>query len=216
MTTILKIEVTHVRKQLCQIHLSDERVIDAHLESIYQYSLDKGREIDEKTIENLSADYDYFQLRSYGINLVGRRFYTEKEIRDKLAKRAVLSTNIEKVIQQLLRYDYIDDALYAEKFIKDGKKLKKHGVRKIKYDLLQKGIDENIIEKMLSETKEDLEDFAWENILKLCIKKRKAYIKEDPYKRRQKLYQYLSRRGYESAEIKKAIDKCELEAESEI
>jgi len=209
MAKILKIEVTRPKKQIGEIHLSDGRKIETHLESVYKYFLDKGKEIDEETIEHIIDDYDYFALRSYGINLVGRRFYTEKEIRDKLKERAIDYRNVQKVIDQLLKYDYINDEIYAEKYIKDAKRIKKHGNIKIKHNLMQKGVDENIISKILADTHEELEDSNWDNIVKLCRKKRKSYIGQEPYKIKQKLYQYLSRRGYVSGEIKKAIEYVE-------
>ncbi|MCT4660735.1 MAG: recombination regulator RecX [Tissierellales bacterium] len=213
MATIIKIKITQAKKAYCEVHLDDGRVISAHIETVYKHFLDKGKSIDEELIYELIVDFDYIKLREYATNVISRRFYTEREIRNKLGERSEYNKNIELVIEKLREYNYIDDALYAERYIKDAKRLKKYGDLKIRAMLSQKGVDDGIITRKLNETKEDLEDIEFENLLKLCLKKSITLKETDKYKKRQKLYAYLARRGYDSYMIKRAIDNVEEQGE---
>ena len=71
----------------------------------------------------------------------------------------------------LKQYKFIDDEKFTETYIKD--KLKSQGKNRIKYSLLNKGIDEELIKEKLSYIDNDDE----ENVaLKLAQKKYKILI----------------------------------------
>lgn len=209
MAKITRIKVTNAKKEHCEIHLDDRRIINANLETVYNNFLDKGKEIDEDLIEKLASEFEYLELREYAKNIVSKCFYTEHEMKIKLRRRSHNEESIEKVIAKLVEYKYLDDALYAEKYIKDAKKLKKYGELKIKVMLKQKGISQSVINQKLEETRQELEGTEYENALKLCIKKSKMIGDIENYKRRRKLYTYLATRGYDSTLVKKVLDEEE-------
>ena len=92
-------------------------------------------------------------------------------------------------------YRLIDDYKYAETFFKE--KLRTRGVKKARFELSNKGIPKDIMEKALealstSSVEED-------SCLKLAEKKYAQLMKRetDPYKLKNKLYTFLMGKGYD-------------------
>ena len=87
-------------------------------------------------------------------------------------------------------------------YVKD--KSKNQGKKKIKYTLLQKGIDENIIEEELEKLdKDEIREVVYEMALKKynILSKRES----DEYKLSQKLYRFLMGKGYDYDLIKDVV-----------
>ena len=95
---------------------------------------------------------------------------TEIEVRKKCKMLNYEEENIEEIIEYLKENEYIDDELYIDKYIKNIMRLKKCSINEIKIDLMRRGIDENLIEKYITE---ELEEFEKESAKILAEKKLK-------------------------------------------
>ena len=87
-------------------------------------------------------------------------------------------------------------------YVKD--RSKNQGKKKIKYTLMQKGIDENIIEEELE--KLDTDEIK-EVVHEMALKKYKILCKRenDNYKLSQKLFRFLMGKGYDYDLIKDVV-----------
>ena len=122
-----------------------------------------------------------------------KAYKTEKEVRDKLILKGYEENSINKSIEFLKEYNFINDDNYTKVFIHD--KLKSQGSQKIKYTLIQKGISKDSIDEELSNLNKENEKNVALNIAKkkLDIIKKKE---NDNYKISGKLYRYLISKGY--------------------
>jgi regulatory protein len=125
---------------------------------------------------------------------LGRSPQTEQQIRDKLRKKIIPADIIDATIQRLLEAKYLNDRDYAENFIYSKRKYEKLGVSAIKMKLMQKGVDRELIDELLSEVdEEDLRETA--EIL--AEKKMRSLMREpDIQKRISKMVAFLAYRGY--------------------
>lgn len=99
-------------------------------------------------------------------------------------------------------YNLLNDNNYATMYVKD--KSRNIGKKKIKYSLLQKGIDEEIIESELEKINNDeVKAIVYE----MALKKYKVFSKRenDNYKLTQKLYRFLMGKGYDYDLIKDVV-----------
>ena len=113
----------------------------------------------------------------------------------------------------LKQYKFIDDEKFTETYIKD--KLKSQGKNRIKYSLLNKGIDEELIKEKLSYIDNDDE----ENVaLKLAEKKYKILIKNenDIRKINKKIGDYLVRSGYNLDVVRNTLNNVVKEEISDL
>jgi regulatory protein len=114
-------------------------------------------------------------------------------MRDKLRLKGYEDNSINKSIEFLKEYNFLNDRNYTKAFISD--KLNSVGSQKIKYTLIQKGIAKEIIDEELCKLDHDNEKNAAFNIAKKkfdIIKKKE----NDNYKISGKLYRYLISKGY--------------------
>ena len=131
---------------------------------------------------------------------------SEKEIRDYLYKKVAKThwsrEDADKIIENLKEQELIDDGKFVEWFIRQRMTLKPKGERVLRRELLQKGIDEELIDKYFSQNVVDEEALA-RQILEVRWPRFKNL---DSRKRFEKAVSFLGRRGFGFDVIKKTIE----------
>ena len=119
-----------------------------------------------------------------------------QDVRKKLYDWKIPPDWHEKILDTITEERFIDEERFAKSFANDKCYLNKWGKIKIRYTLLSKNIDENIINKALEniDNKRYKEIFHDVSSQKLKLLKNKE---NDSYKIKQKLVAFLSRRGFE-------------------
>ena len=137
---------------------------------------------------------------------------SEKEIRDFLKKprgrkkEKVDEPTIEKIINKLKEQDFINDEEFTQWWIEQRTQSKKpKGVRLIKLELQQKGIDREMMDMILGNY--DIRILGMEGAKKLAVKQYQKYAKLPKQEAYQKLSQFLLRRGFAWDTVKKTIDE---------
>lgn len=190
---ITKIELQKRNKDRVNVHINQEFSFACSAELIYTYSLSKDKEIDMDSLKEIIDKDNFIKCKSYALRIIERTYKTEKQIFDKLAQKEYDEKSINKTIDFLKEYKFIDDEKYTEAYIKD--KLKSQGKNRIKYALLNKGISDELIKEKLSYLDKEVEE---NTAVKLAEKKYKLLIKNEPDIRKiyKKLGDYLVRSGY--------------------
>ena len=122
---------------------------------------------------------------------------TQYEVRNKLLKLEYDEELIEEVINELLLLEYLNDNLYAEKFIKNSQSVKPMSKNMIKYKLREKGISDDIIQGALREIDIDEIELA----RNLFLKKTKGKMLDE--KELNKVKGFLARKGFSLSIINK-------------
>lgn len=147
-------------------------------------------------------DRDFLKAKNDAYKFLSSKMRTKKEVMEKLISKGYGEDTINAVIELLERYKYIDDEAFAYAYARDSIQLKRRGRHKLIYDLKNKGVSQEIIDKILTYT--DLNEMENVNILiykKIGNKK----IGDLDYKEKNKLYQFLIRRGFSYDIIQKAL-----------
>jgi regulatory protein len=163
---------------------------------LVKVGLKKGDEIDEEKLVELKTESDFGKNYIRAVDLVSRRLRSEREIRDYAFRKQWTKENVEKVVERLYERGYLNDEKFAENFVRSRANLRNYSARKMKLELRKKGIESNIIEKVLAETDEYDEQTALKNLI---AKKRGHYDDQ------QKLVAYLARQGFSYDAIKSAL-----------
>ncbi len=141
------------------------------------------------------------EILNYAFRLLNRKDYTQKELKDKLCGKFSCSneSEIDKVLRHLEGHNFLNDSRYAENYVYF--RLKKgYGKRRIRHELTEKGINNELIEKALSNSSEIVENVFLKKLKQLEGKKRK----------RSKLFDFMLRRGFESEKIIELLNKYEV------
>jgi len=158
----------------------------------YKYGLKVNDEIEQEFIDDILEAEELNKVIYNALNLLSYRQRSEKEVYDALKRKGFDVANIEKAIEYLKGYKYLDDNAFATSFINDKKHLNKLGSTRIKYELIKKGVSKEIIETIL-----DIDSAEeYEIALELASKKINSYKGQDRNAIYRKLGGFLQRKGY--------------------
>ncbi len=142
-------------------------------------------------------DTDYARAREYVYRLLALRPRTEKEIALKMKQKGFAQDIIDNTTVLLKEYGYIDDAGFAQLWVRSRCQLKPMGKRRLFQELYSKGIEKMVIETALNRLTPEMEY----NMAMKIVQRKKAKGNIDP----QKIYPFLQRRGFSSDVINKVL-----------
>ena len=125
------------------------------------------------------------------------------DVEEKLKEWKVGQKHAEKIIEQLIKEDYLNEERFARSFASGRFRINHWGKTKIIYELERKQVPDLIIQIGL----EEIDDEEYTEALKEILRRKDREIKEkDPYKRRQKLIAFGAQKGYDYGLIKHILE----------
>ncbi len=156
-------------------------------------------EVDFDTYKEILKENQYNMAKNFALGKISYSQKTSFEL-EKLLKDNDFDTDvINKTIEFLKSYKLIDDKAYVKSFINDKSNISKWSKNKIRYALRSKKIDDQLIETYLSYISDEEE---FQKAYDFAIKKSRG---KTDYDTKQKVYRYLSSKGFEYDIISKAI-----------
>jgi regulatory protein len=138
-------------------------------------------------------------LRS--IQYLAYRPRSRREIEQYLNKKKCPTEVMAETIRRLVESGLIDDESFASWWVAHRCRLKPRSTYALRFELLQKGIDESIISAALAETDDS------KMALALLEAKHKQWRRLDRHKKRQKILAFLHRRGFRYDIAKSAYEE---------
>lgn len=202
---ITKIEVQKNKKDRVNVYVDEEYSFSCSMELVYSHELKKNKIVDVDEIKDVVSDDNYIYCKETALKIIERTLKTEKEVEIKLRQKGFEENLIDKAINFLKKYDFVNDNKYIKCYVKE--KIKKDGKNKIKYNLMKKGIREDLIEKELNEVNIDKQQY-YNTLMELARKKYEILSKKeaDKLKVKKKICDYLLRKGYLWEEIKPVLN----------
>lgn len=181
-------------KEVFEVVFEDETKLLLNYNIFEKYKVSVDMYFSEDEILEMKYFSDIERAKSRAINYISGKLKTKYEVRLKLKENGFAEDVIDEVLDILEKEEYLNDKVYCEIFIENKKKLNGYGKNKIKSLLIQKGISKNIFEDFLNEFEYDEE---FDNALKMGIKKLELLSnEEDNFKKKQKIINYLTYRGF--------------------
>lgn len=197
-----------IEKSKVRIYIDEEcafRITEKELEKL---SLEEGQSLQHEQYDRLIAVLIYPKAIEKALSILKFMDRCEQELRRKLSKEDYQEDIIDRVIEYVKHYGYLNDERFATNFVRARKNRKSKLI--IKNELQQKGISKDIIDIVLvmEYEAEDIEDSEIIAIRKAIAKRTKA-PGELSSKERQKLIASLYRKGFALDKIEKGIDDRE-------
>jgi regulatory protein len=162
---------------------------------VLNLGLHNGQEITEAELTDLKQQSDFGKIYEKTLNLLSFRQRSEWELRDYLKRKNQSPAIIEKLLNVLSNLGYVDDKKFATAWVDNRRLLKPISSLKLRAELKQKRIANNIIDEVL---KADTTDEI--TVLRELIDR-----KSKRYPDQQKLMAYLARQGFRYDDIKQAL-----------
>ena len=117
-----------------------------------------------------------------------------KDVRDKLKTFDIPEEEKSKILDYLLDNRFVNDERFAKSFVRGKVNQSGWGINKIRFHLMQKGIDKEIIDEALEQTDEEVYRQRLIDILKTKSKTIKA---DSDFEKKRKLATYAMQKGFE-------------------
>lgn len=117
-----------------------------------------------------------------------------KDVRDKLKTFDIPEEEKTKILDYLLDNRFVNDERFAKSFVRGKVNQSGWGVNKIRFHLMQKGIDKELIDEALGQTDEEVYRQRLIDILKAKSKTIKA---DSDFEKKRKLVAYAMQKGFE-------------------
>lgn len=146
---------------------------------------------------------DFDNMLSRAQRLCSKSEKCEADLRKKLYQWDASEEEMEKVICSLKEYGFINHQRYARSFANDKLKFNHWGKKKIEYALRTKNIEAEYIQEALN----GISEKEYERILYEEIEKKNNSLKiPDKNERKNKICNYLLRKGFESGKVFEFVD----------
>ena len=196
-------EIRELDKKRSKIFIDGEFAFVLYKGEIRDYRIRQGEEIDYASYRQITEDLLPKRAKLRAMNLLQKRDYTEKQLRDKLSEGQYPPQIIDEAVDYVKSYRYLDDDRYARDYITYH--MESRSRARITQDLAGKGISKDVILSVMEELYEgDDGDAELSQVRQLLVKKRYDPDNSD-FKEKQKVIAFLLRKGYSMSTIRKAM-----------
>ena len=204
-----KISKVSFKKEKVIIEFEDQTSLELANDTFTHFYLYEGKILDETEIKKIKEVDAISSSRKYCLNLLSRKMYTEKEIKDKLYSRKCTKKQIENIINYLKDNNFINDQKYLNLLMEEYS-FKNYGKNKIIHTLEQKGFEKSLIQTIFFD--EDDEEEKAKNIIVEYINKSKN---KSFLKLKSDAYNFLMTNGFTSSVASKTLALVEKLASKE-
>ena len=185
---VLRIEP--LKKGRYAVHVllgGEECTIPLYRAELSAYHIEEEAELLDSVYEKICQQVLIKRAVSRAEYLLGARSYTTQELKKKLREGYYPKEIIDRVIELLTEYGFLDDISYAARYIESRGSSK--SIRQLRAELLAKGIERDIIDKEL----EDGAEREMGALKKLVEKRCKGVNMADPKEYARQMRFFLSK-----------------------
>ena len=168
---------------------------------VLKEGLQVGQELTPSQIEALTKSNDFYSCFNAAIHYLGYRPRSEFEIKERLLRRGFGNETVESVIVKLKEQGLVDDVAFAQFWRENRDSFSPRSQWLTKLELRQKRVNDDVIDQVI-ETSND-EDSAY----RAALTKARSLPRSDYQSFRQRLGEFLKRRGFDYRTINHAIER---------
>ncbi len=208
-------EITKIEQQLKNIarynvYIDGEFVLGVYDDTLLKYQLRKGDEITPEKLTEIREYDEYNYGKNVAYKFLSYKPRSIKEVKNKLTYKKISKESVEKIIEHLKKYQFLNDESYAKMYLEQKTNNKGMGKSMVQFKMIDKGIDKEMISKVIEENyPEDKQIEAGKKLLEKYLKKKKKV--EDKMELKRKCSQYLFSRGFSYGIIAQILNISENE-----
>ena len=205
MPVVTGLEVHQRDKERVRLFLDGEYALDLPLMEAARLS--RGQTLTDSEVAQLSGAESLQRAFDQAVRFLSYRPRSTEEVRRHLVKKDVPDSLIAILIERLRQRGYVDDMEFARFWISNRDRFKPMGSRALRYELRQKGVDDEIVDGLLAEVDEEATAFraAQARMSRYRGNTRQVFL--------QKMSAMLRRRGFGEYALKDAVLRLQAELE---
>ncbi len=197
------------------VYLDGEFAFGADEDLVVNRRLVVGKKILPEDLQKILFEAEAGKLMERMYRWFSIRQHSEKEVRDYFRvknaefrvkeKEQISELAVESLVESLKKKGMINDLEFARAWTEARRKSKQKGLKAIKAELFQKGIDKEIIEEVISG---QVTGYSEEDLARQALeKKMKVWKNLEPQELKRKAFEYLARKGFEYEVVKEVVEK---------
>lgn len=199
---ITSVEKNKKNRGMLSVFVDEEYAFSIPEEDYLRLCLYDKKELSSDEIQEIKKDVTQRSAKYRAVKYLSYKYITEAELSEKLRNNGYDEDVILNVINELKSMGYINDMIFAQKYVYERIKLKPKAKKMLKMELNKKGVSDEIADQVLGELDLD-EDVVIERLIR---KKFGKYDMKDP-KIERKVYSFLLHRGFDFADIKTVLHR---------
>lgn len=195
--------ITHVEpvgKDKLRIALDEGGGFCLYRKEACHLQLEPGSELTDAQYGKIREEILIPRARKRTLYLLEKMDRTEAQLRDKLRQGYYPEAIIEDAIAYVKKFHYVDDLRYACNYVRAGSKTKSR--RLLALELAGKGISRELAQQALQEEYDTEEESVK---ISRWLDKKHYCPEEADQKQKQRMYQFLLRKGFRSEDILKEL-----------
>ncbi len=204
---IYKLVITNLKSgvknpERVNVYVNNEYAFSLSVAQVVDLGVKVGKIIDDSELAQLRQESEFGKIYQRALEWVLTRPRSEKETREYLKNklRQPSSGFIDDTIEKFYSRGYLDDQKFAEWYVENRFVKKGVSAKRLRMELMKKGIVKEAIDAILKESERNDED----EIRKMITKKRAKYTDE-------KLIQYLCRQGFPYELVRELVLTSEMD-----
>ncbi len=182
--------------------------VNVYLDGEYAFSLgaqlaaelQEGSFLSAAELHELQGRDSFASAYRKALDYLAYRPRSRRELSDYLQGKRMPERIIEEVLGGLAREGLVDDLAFAQYWVENRERFRPRSRAMLRYELRRKGLDEEVISEALGAVDEE------ESARKAARRRAPRYIRLDEKSFRQKMSQFLRRRGFAYHLIRDVVD----------
>ena len=188
MPVVTDIKQNLKNKNKVSVFADGEFLCSVTAESVAKMRIKVGDQIDNQKLLDTLFESDCQTAFSKAVDNVCKSFKTQNQVQKYLFDKGFSTEVVNKTIEKMKEYRYVDDAEFVRLFVSSYQKTK--GKKRICFELKQKGVEQEYID-LVDELIDDQTEYA------LALAQKFAKGKQMDTKNGQKLYRHLASKGFD-------------------
>lgn len=196
--TVTRIEA--VTKTKYRVYVDEQFAFVLYKGELSRYHVTVGEDISDMLFDEIKNEVVLKRAKLRALHLLNDMGRTEQQLRQKLRQSDYTEDIIERAVEYVSSYGYVNDAEYARSFILN--RIERKSQKELRMLLTNKGISEDILDNIFEEY---YEDNTSQKAILAILRKRKYNPQSADYVETQKIYRYLLQKGFNYDDIRQVI-----------
>lgn len=205
MQAITRISITKRQPNRRRIYLDGCFAFACGINVVARFRLREGMSLSEDKLLEIAYGESRQKCMDRAMRFIETRLHSRVELQRKLQRANFSPQLIELVLAELGTLGYVDDMKFARVRADLAVQHRQHGRRRVKMDLLRRGVSREVVDRVIGESYESISDQA--TAQRLAEKHAPRLSRLEPAVARRRLAGLLARRGFDYEEVSSIVEK---------
>lgn len=201
-------EIEPFTKTKFKIYLDGKFAFVLYKGELSRYGIRRGEKVPGGIVEEIETEVVLKRAKLRAMHLLSDMDRTEAALREKLRQGCYTQDMIDRAVDYVKSFGYLNDARYAENFVRSRQKTKSR--KEIRAALMQKGVSAEQIEQAFAVCCENGD--GEEEAVRSILRKKRFDPRTAGEPERQRIYGYLARKGFRYETVRQVIQNSEDDA----